>query len=107
MAVELLPGVWWMERTRGCNAYLARADDGSFVLIDPGFARNADALIEQAREAAAGAAVTHVLLTHGHFDHAASAQTVATALGARVALGRGDCEGDGSASGWRVSAALA
>jgi glyoxylase-like metal-dependent hydrolase (beta-lactamase superfamily II) len=109
MPVELLPGVWWMERTRGCNAYLARADDGSFVLIDPGFARNANALIEQAREVAAGAPVTHVLLTHGHFDHAASAQTVARALGARVALGRGDCEADGDphGNGWHVASALA
>ena len=105
MAVQLAPGIWWLERTRGCNAYLVRADDGSFAVIDPGFGANARAIVEQARGIAEGAPVTLVLLTHGHGDHVAAAATVAEAIGARIALGEGDCESDG-AGGWRVVPAL-
>jgi len=105
VAVELAPSVWWLERTRGCNAYVLRADDGSYAVIDPGFGANARAIVEQARTIAGSAPVTLVLLTHGHGDHVAAAAKVAEALGARIALGEGDCEADG-AGGWRVARAL-
>lgn len=101
MAVQVVPGVWWMERTRGCNVYLARATDGSYVIVDAGFVSCAQAIVEQARRIAGDAPVTHVLLTHDHFDHVAAAGEVARALGASVALGRGDCEPTPE-GGWRV-----
>lgn len=104
MAVEVAPGVWWLEQTRGCNVYLLRARDGSYAVVDPGFTGNTHAVVRQARTIADGAPVTDVLLTHGHFDHAASAAAVAQALGARVRLGLGDCAM--SEDGWHVAPAL-
>lgn len=101
MAVEVVPGVWWLERTRGCNVYLARALDGSYVVVDAGFYSCADAIVEQARRIAGDAPVSHVLLTHDHFDHVGAAGEVAAALGARVALGRGDCE-EAPGGGWQI-----
>ena len=100
MAVEVVPGVWWLERTRGCNVYLARAADGSFAVVDAGFRSCADAIVEQARRIAGDAPVSHVLLTHDHFDHVGAAGEVSRVFGARVALGRGDCEPAGE--GWQV-----
>jgi len=101
VAVEVVPGVWWLERTRGCNVYLARAADGTFVIVDAGFRSCADAIVEQARRIAGDAPVTHLLLTHDHFDHVSAAGAVSRALGASVALGRGDCEAT-SEGGWQV-----
>ncbi|GMU39714.1 MAG: hypothetical protein AMXMBFR23_05800 [Chloroflexota bacterium] len=105
MAVEVTPGIWWLERTRGSNVYLIRTRDGSYVLVDPGFSGNTHAVVSQAREIADGAPVTDVLLTHGHFDHAAAAGAVAQALHARVRLGIGDCVA--TEDGWRVAPGLA
>jgi len=108
MAVEVVPGVWWLEGTRGCNVYLARATDGSFAVIDAGFADNAPAIIREVHAVtgeADGALVTHVLLTHAHFDHIAAASEVARALGARVALGAGDCE-EAPGGGWRAASIM-
>lgn len=101
MAVEVVPGVWWLEHTRGCNVYLAQADDGTFVLVDAAFRSAAESIIRQVRAIALEAPLTHVLLTHDHFDHVGAAGEVAAALGARIALGVGDCErtADG---GWQV-----
>jgi glyoxylase-like metal-dependent hydrolase (beta-lactamase superfamily II) len=93
--VEVGPGVWWLSGTRGCNVYLARASDGTFVIVDAGFRGNAPAIVAGALAVLAGAPgsrVTHVLLTHAHFDHTGAAAEVARALDARIALGVGDCE---------------
>lgn len=91
---EVAPGVWWLSGTRGCNVYLARARDGNFVVVDTGFRRNAAAIVTGVRTVLApspSARVTHILLTHAHFDHTAAAIEVARALGAQIALGVGDC----------------
>lgn len=92
MADEIADGVWWLSGTRGCNVYLVRADDGSFVLIDAAFASSAGAIVRESRAITAHAPITHVLLTHNHFDHVGSARRVASELGARVAAGAADCE---------------
>jgi glyoxylase-like metal-dependent hydrolase (beta-lactamase superfamily II) len=100
---EVAPGVWWLSGTRGCNVYLARASDGNFVVVDTGFRRNAPAIIEGVRAVLAshpGGRVTHVLLTHAHFDHTAAAIEVARALEAQIALGLGDCI-PRTTGGWR------
>ncbi|HJM76669.1 MAG TPA: MBL fold metallo-hydrolase, partial [Dehalococcoidia bacterium] len=92
MSDELTDGVWWLSGTRGCNVYLVRADDGSFVLIDAAFASSAEAIVREMRPIVGDASITHVLLTHGHFDHVGSASRVAIAVGARIAAGAADCE---------------
>jgi glyoxylase-like metal-dependent hydrolase (beta-lactamase superfamily II) len=101
MAVEVVEGVWWLEDTRGCNVYVVRAADGSFVIVDSAFREAAGAIAWQARHIAAGAPITHLLLTHEHFDHTGGASALRDALGVRVALGAADCEPD-SEGGWQA-----
>lgn len=92
MPDELADGVWWLSGTRGCNVYLVRADDGSFVLIDAAFASSAEAILRESLAIVAGAPITRVLLTHNHLDHVGSARRVADELSARVTAGAPDCE---------------
>lgn len=68
----------------GTNSYVLDCGDGSALVVDPGPAieRHFAALIETA--ASKGAAITHILLTHGHPDHASGAATLARATGASV-----------------------
>ena len=101
MAVEVVDGVWWLEDTRGCNVYVARASDGSFVIVDSAFREAAGAIAWQARRIAGDAPITHLLLTHEHFDHTGGASALRDALGLRVALGAADCEPD-SEGGWQA-----
>lgn len=92
MSEEIATGVWWLSGTRGCNVYLVRADDGSFVIIDAAFASSAAAIVREAGAIVGTAQVSHVLLTHHHGDHAGSALVVARALRARIGAGADDCE---------------
>jgi len=91
----LLPGVWWLEGTRGSNVYLVQADDGSLALIDPGFPSNLEPILLQL--SAFERPLAAILLTHAHFDHAGAAADLHRATGARIVAGRGDCRsrGDG------------
>lgn len=100
MAVEVVPGIWWLEGTRGCNVYLVRATDGSYALVDAAV-RGVDRAIVREARAVAGDAVTHLLLTHHHVDHIGAASKVARALGLRVVIGRGDCR-PAPDGGWQV-----
>ena len=100
MAFEVTPGVWALERTRGCNVYLVRTTDGTFVIIDAAFRISANAIIKEVRAIVGSAAVTHLLLTHSHLDHVGAAAEVARAFGAQVVAGRGDC--DLEAGVWRL-----
>lgn len=101
--VEVVPGVWWLVDTRGCNVYVARATDGSYVIVDSAFRRAAGPIAWQARRIAGDAPITHLLLTHEHFDHTGGAAAVRDALGVRVALGAADCEPapEGGWQAWR------
>jgi len=101
MSVEVVDGVWWLEDTRGCNVYVARASDGSFVIVDAGFGETAGAIAWQARRIAGDAPITHLLLTHEHFDHTGGAADVRDALGVRVVMGDGDCE-PAPGGGWQA-----
>lgn len=92
MAVEVVPGAWWLEDTRGCNVYVVRASDGSYVIVDSAFGGASGAIAWQARRIAGDAPITHLLLTHEHFDHTGGASGVRDALGVSVALGAADCE---------------
>ena len=92
MTDEVTPGVWWLSGTRGCNVYLVRADDGSFVLIDSGFASSAEAIVRETRVIVGDANLAHLLLTHHHGDHTGAAAEVARELGATLTAGEDDCE---------------
>ncbi len=62
------------------NCYLLSDDDGVTCAIDPGgdHQRLGDLLTER------GLRLSHILLTHGHFDHLAGAAQLAEATGALV-----------------------
>ena len=100
--VEVIPGAWWLADTRGCNVYVLRAADGSYVVVDSAFRGASGAIAWQARRIAGDAPITHLLLTHEHFDHTGGAAGVRAALHVRVALGAGDCEPAPGDEGWQV-----
>lgn len=62
------------------NCYLLSDDEGATCAIDPGgdHERLADLLSER------GLHLSHILLTHGHFDHLAGASQLAEVTGALV-----------------------
>lgn len=62
------------------NCYLVSDDRGQTCAIDPGGEPERLAATAQER----GLEITHVLLTHGHFDHVAGAAELALATGAKV-----------------------
>ena len=100
--VEVISGAWWLADTRGCNVYVLRAADGSYVIVDSAFQDASGAIAWQARRIAGDAPITHLLLTHEHFDHTGGAAGVRAALRLRVALGAGDCEPAPDDEGWQV-----
>lgn len=61
------------------NSYLLTADGMSAVAIDPAQPRVAEEAVKR------GLKVTHVLLTHGHFDHIGGCAAL-QAVGARIGL---------------------
>lgn len=63
------------------NCYLVSDDDGVTIAIDPGGEPERLA----ARLKAEGMRLTHILITHGHFDHLAGAADLARLTGAQVA----------------------
>ena len=65
------------------NAYLLRSTDG-LVLIDAGWPGKADALFKAVHDAGHDPKqIRHLVLTHGHIDHAGSAADVIKRTGAR------------------------
>jgi len=89
MADELVPGVWRLHETRGCNVYLLRARDGRLVLVDTGFPSSAAGILRELTRLAPGEALAAILITHGHFDHAGAAGALRS-TGTSVFAGRGD-----------------
>lgn len=67
------------------NCYLLVSGNEAFV-IDP--SPSADAIIKRADEN--GARIKAILLTHGHFDHVISAETLQSKTGAPIMIHRGD-----------------
>jgi glyoxylase-like metal-dependent hydrolase (beta-lactamase superfamily II) len=92
LASTIADGVWWLHGTRGCNVYLARARDGSYAIVDTGFADNAEPIMRQTREIAGADHGAVILLTHFHFDHSGSARELAEKLGTDVRGGADDCK---------------
>ncbi len=70
------------------NAYVLFCQDtGCAAVIDPG--EGAEDILLRLPD---GCSVTQILLTHGHFDHAAGLKAVAKATGAPIGLHRADAE---------------
>jgi len=60
------------------NCYVASDAQGRAFVVDPGYE------YERVLEAVRGLEVTHILLTHAHFDHIGGVQAVKEATGAQV-----------------------
>ena len=86
-ATQLADGVWRVPTAPAdlVNSFLVAGEDGTLVLVDAG-TRTAPATILEALAGLGRAPgdVTHVLLTHAHFDHAGGAAAVVEATGASV-----------------------
>ncbi|MFI5166061.1 MAG: MBL fold metallo-hydrolase [Thermoanaerobaculales bacterium] len=73
------------------NTYLVR--DAGAVLIDPGVAWSARALVRKLTRIESDLkGLRLILATHGHFDHIGAAASLHEATGAPVAIHRGDAE---------------
>lgn len=70
------------------NTYLAVSEKGNAALIDPGmsYSRIQEMIVKE------GAEVKYILLTHGHFDHIASALEFSKNLGAKIVINEPDAE---------------
>ena len=74
----------WQLKMGNVNAYLITTSDG-LILVDAGWPRKADTLFELVRQTGHDPAdIRHLVLTHGHIDHAGSAAEVQRRTGARV-----------------------
>lgn len=63
------------------NVYLAYLDGcGDALVVDPG--DRADSILDAAKQA--GVKISHILITHGHFDHILAAPGLRELSGARV-----------------------
>ncbi|MGE0134610.1 MAG: MBL fold metallo-hydrolase [Dehalococcoidia bacterium] len=88
---QLLPGLWWLDRTRGCNVYLQRTLDDGAVIVDTGFGSNGRVIRDQVHALGFEGRVRAILLTHRHVDHTGAAASLVELLGAPVVAGLGDC----------------
>ncbi len=69
------------------NTYLIAGDDKKAVVIDPA---RAEKLLSILRENEL--TLTHILLTHGHYDHISAVKRLKEATGARVLIHRNDAK---------------
>ncbi len=83
---ELVPDVYLLNGSRGCNVYLL-ADDTTPTLIDAGMSPGVRG-VRNAIQAVLGPSrhVTYLLLTHSHRDHAGAAARVRTELNANIGI---------------------
>jgi glyoxylase-like metal-dependent hydrolase (beta-lactamase superfamily II) len=88
LADEIVPGVWWLHETRGCNVYLVDSREG-LVLIDTGFPSSSAGILRELAQIAPGRELSAILVTHGHFDHAGAAGSFRF-KGTRLIAGSGD-----------------
>lgn len=72
------------------NTFLLVTDAGHGIVIDAA----AEASVYQKAAQEQGAQITHILLTHGHYDHVGGVQALAEATGAAVYLDAEDAKGD-------------
>ena len=81
--LQITPRLWQL-KMGNVNAYLLQVTDG-LVLIDAGWPDKADLIEQRVRETGHNPAdIRHLVLTHGHIDHAGSAAEMQRRTGARV-----------------------
>ncbi len=74
------------------NVYLIKTNDG-LVLVDAAWPNKADAILEGVKQTGHDPAdIKHLLLTHGHVDHAGSAAEISKRTGAKVYVHAADIE---------------
>ena len=71
------------------NTFILLDERGSAAVIDP--AAKAGQYLDILEKE--GAKLTHILLTHGHFDHVGAVQELKQATGAKVFAGEGEARG--------------
>jgi glyoxylase-like metal-dependent hydrolase (beta-lactamase superfamily II) len=82
----------WQLKMGMVNAYLLEADDG-LVLVDAGWPNKTEAIFKAVQESGHNPGdVRHLVLTHGHIDHAGSAAEVLRRTGARSYAHAADLE---------------
>ena len=70
------------------NCYLLHDEQGSGVVIDPG--DEGERILRAIAEA--GCKLTHIINTHGHFDHIGANRLLKEESGARLLIHKGDAE---------------
>lgn len=74
----------WRIRIGIVNVYLIKTNEG-LVLVDAAWPNKADAILEGVRQTGHDPRdIRHLLLTHGHVDHAGSAAEISRRTGAKV-----------------------
>ncbi|MBV8553037.1 MAG: MBL fold metallo-hydrolase [Acidobacteriaceae bacterium] len=82
----------WQLKMGMVNAYLLETDDG-LVLVDAGWPNKTEAIFKAVQESGHNPAdIRHLVLTHGHIDHAGSAAEVRRRTGARSYAHAADLE---------------
>lgn len=85
MELQLIHGPWPLYT----NSFLLFTPSGSALVIDP----NADPGVYEKALADRGARLTHILLTHGHYDHVGAVAALRATTGAKVHMDPADASG--------------
>jgi glyoxylase-like metal-dependent hydrolase (beta-lactamase superfamily II) len=81
--LQITPRLWLLKMGM-VNAYLLEADDG-LLLVDAGWPNKTETIFKCVQESGHNPAdIRHLVLTHGHIDHAGSAAEVRRRTGART-----------------------
>jgi glyoxylase-like metal-dependent hydrolase (beta-lactamase superfamily II) len=94
-AISLAPGVWRIPTFRWdlINTFVLRDADGQVTLVDTGYQSAPTRILAGLRQIGSGpSAVTRILLTHAHSDHAGGAAGLAKSTGAGVVIHTDDAE---------------
>lgn len=89
--LQISPHLWQLKMGM-VNAYLLETDDG-VLLVDAGWPNKTEAIFRAVQESGHNPAdIRHLVLTHGHIDHAGSAAEVRRRTGARAYAHAADLE---------------
>lgn len=89
--LQISPHLWQLKMGM-VNAYLLETDDG-LLLVDAGWPNKTEVLFKAVQESGHNPAdIRHLVLTHGHIDHAGSGAEVRRRTGARTYAHASDLE---------------